>query len=222
MTAGAGLLVVFAQPWDPAPSALAAAWSGEIRVVTPSDLSRPGWRLCSGADARARLVAGGEVIDVADVEGIITRLGWILPTELTWIDASDREFVAAEMGAFLLAFLNRVDRPVLNRPTPLCLAGPIFQPAVWRHRARIARFPLSRAGEGAEREIPVVAGVARSVRFRPEGWAAERLASACDAGLLSVTVTGSGAFVDAHPFTDLTDPALARAAVSSFRRRMAA
>jgi hypothetical protein len=213
------MLVVFAQPWDPAGPALAAAWPGRTGIVTPRDLSHPGWRLRSGAADRAVLVAGGEAVDISEVRGVIGRLGWIAPEDLTWIDAAERDFVAAEMGAFLLAFLSQIDCPVLNRPTPLCLAGPMPLPAAWRESARKARFPLARPGAAPARTLDVIDGRVVGARFRPEAWAAERLAADCGARLLAVAVSDDGGFIGAHPFVDLANPTLACAAVSTFKTR---
>lgn len=222
MVRPAEILVLVAQPWDVAVPALSAAWPGVTRVVSPRDLSRPGWRLRSEAGRGARLVAGGEPIDVADVAGLITRIGWIQACDLPWIDPGDREFVAAEMGAFLLGFLHHAECPVLNRPTPACLAGPMFHPLAWRARARAARFALADPGADPVRWLTVIGGRTRTDHFRPEAWGSERLANQCGARLLSVGVTADGAFADAHPFPDLTDPVLARAAVQPFQIRVAA
>ena len=48
----------------------------------------------------------------------------VYPRDLPHIVESDREYLAAEMTAFLLAWLTSLECPMLNRPTPTCLAGP--------------------------------------------------------------------------------------------------
>lgn len=64
--------------------------------------------------------------------------------ELTWIQPEDREYVAAEMTAFLLFFLNALPCPRLNRPTPGCLSGPLWSPLRWMVEAARLGIPVLR------------------------------------------------------------------------------
>jgi hypothetical protein len=48
-----------------------------------------------------RLVAAGEVVDQADVTGVVTRLLTVSPDELHRIREPDRVYAAREMTAFL-------------------------------------------------------------------------------------------------------------------------
>lgn len=99
----------------------------DVAVVTPSDLSQPGWLYRPGRRESA-IVVEGQVLRSHDIAAVVTRLPWISEVELPHIVASDRAYVAAEMGAFLLAWLSEIDCPVANRPRPNCLCGPF-----WRH-----------------------------------------------------------------------------------------
>ena len=100
---------------------------GAVLVVTPADLSRAGWCYRPG-DGASMLVADGAVVDSDRIAGVVTRLPWVAESELPHIVAADRAYVAAEMHAFLVAWLSDLDCPVANRPGPTCLCGPF-----WRH-----------------------------------------------------------------------------------------
>jgi len=112
----------------------------DIAVVTPTDLSQPGWSYRPGRRESA-IVVGGEMLQCHDIAAVVTRLPWVSDVELPHIVASDRSYVAAEMGAFLLAWLSEIDCPVANRPRPNCLCGPF-----WRHE----RWVLEAARIGLE------------------------------------------------------------------------
>jgi hypothetical protein len=120
----------------------------DVVVVTPVNLSQPGWSYRPGADASA-IVAEGNVLRSADIGAVVTRLPWMSEFELPHIIAADRPYVAAEMGAFLVAWLSELACPVANRPSPKCLCGPF-----WRHErwvAEAARVGL--AVETAHRSV---------------------------------------------------------------------
>ena len=114
----------------------------DIAVVTPTDLSQPGWSYRPGRRESA-IVVGREMLQCHDIAAVVTRLPWVSDVELPHIVASDRSYVAAEMGAFLLAWLSEIDCPVANRPRPNCLCGPF-----WRHE----RWVLEAARIGLEVE----------------------------------------------------------------------
>ena len=56
--------------------------------------------------------------------------------ELAHVHEDDRSYAAAEMQAFLLAWLSSLECPVLNRPSPSNLGGPWWSLAQWVQRAR--------------------------------------------------------------------------------------
>ena len=57
-------------------------------------------------------------------------------TELGHVHEQDRTYAAAEIQAFLLAWLSSLECPVLNRPSPSNLGGPWWSLAQWVQRAR--------------------------------------------------------------------------------------
>ena len=66
------------------------------------------------------------------------------------MDSSHRKYVAAELNAFLLAWLSAQSCPVLNRPTASCLSGPNWQPEQWVQLAAGLGIPAQ-----THRSIPV-------------------------------------------------------------------
>ena len=66
---------------------------------------------------------------------MLVRRPWMFQKEPTHIAAADREYVAAEMNAFLLCWLASLRCPVLNRPTTTCLSGPLWSEQHWVHAA---------------------------------------------------------------------------------------
>ena len=76
------------------------------------------------------------------LHGMLCLLPAVHPGELPHIEAGDREYVAAEMTAFLIAWLTSLPCPVLGRPTPLSLTGPHLRQEQWLHEAVRAGLPV--------------------------------------------------------------------------------
>src|SRR5207248_5485047 len=117
------MILIIASRFDRRAPALAARWHAHgAQVVTGTALSTAGWRYRAGA-AEGAAVAG-VAVPVDAITGVLTLVPAITVDELPQIIASDREYVAAEMSAFLRAWLAALPCPVINRPTPTALAGP--------------------------------------------------------------------------------------------------
>jgi hypothetical protein len=152
------MLVVLAHRYDQEAPELVSRWSADgARLLTCADLSRKGWRHFSDAPAESTAVAGGRVVPVAQISGVLTLLPGIFEEELIDIVPSDRSYVAAEMTAFLLCWLTTLPCPVLNRPTPTCLSGPYWRQERWVSAAAglgIPVQPLARRAVLAEASVP--------------------------------------------------------------------
>jgi hypothetical protein len=176
------MIVILASRWDTAAQNSAAGWAGPpVAVMTARDLSQAGWYQSVGARGASTgnhcAVIDGRSIADHEITGVLTRVSWITDAELPEIVTQDRAYVAAEMSAFLLFWLSGLTCPVLNTPTPTCLAGPGWRPERWTRAA-------------AELGMCVRA-VERDTRGdRPQG----------DAGrsIHTVTVIGSHAVGDVH------------------------
>ncbi len=181
-----------------------------VALLSSDDLSRPGWRfsLASGGPGPdGAAVVGGHQVATADVAGVLTRLPRVTEAELPGIVPEDRTYVAAEMTAFLLAWLSSLRCPVLNRPTTTCLAGPYWWPAQWVRVAHALGVPvrpvhyradpgrLSSNGEASPslrcRHGDASRDEANERRAPPIGPSASVPPGAADASVLTVTVVGN-------------------------------
>jgi hypothetical protein len=76
------------------------------------------------------------VIASREIRAVITRMPAVGEVEVAHVHPDDRRYAAAEMQAFLLAWLSSLECPVLNRPSPNNLGGPWWTVAQWVQRAR--------------------------------------------------------------------------------------
>jgi hypothetical protein len=216
------VLVVFASTHDDMAQTIVRAWalSGAVLCV-PADLSRPGWTHRVGAPEAARAVLGGRVMPAAEITGVLTRLWHVPSAELTHIARSDRPYVAAEMTAFLTAFLMDLPGVVLNKPTASALSGQGWRREQWVRaaaRAGIPVFPAQRIARVDEpgATAPTIAAEVTVVGEQVFGTAdpdlthwALQLASLANVGLLGIRFARHGhgfAFTDVNPWPILTFP----------------
>jgi hypothetical protein len=231
LTPGGALLVV-ASPFDAAARDFVDRHGAVgAMLLTPRDLSREGWRFHLGDADNAVVVASGRRLAAREIRGVLTRLYAVSQNELPHIASEDRAYVAAEMTAFLLAFLTGLSVRVANRPTPLCLCGRHWSEERWRRAA----YALGLATEPAHRKVMLgstmtaepAGSVVTVVGDRCFGdaldvglaEAARGLAQAAGAELLAVEFDGchAGAAVRrATPLVDLGDARIAAATVALF------
>ena len=211
-----------------------------VRLVTPRDLSRAGW-LCELHDgaASAQAVVEGRPVPQSRLAGVITRLGCVTTADVPHIDAVDRAYVAAEMQAFLAAWLHTLPCSVLNRPSPTCLAGNWWSPHKWVQTAVRLGIPVSaieqrvdwRADRGRHQPTTRSAFVANVtiVGSQTIGKASPRLVQQARmlgraAGLDFVTVrfsspTDDAVFLGATLWPDLGDAPIAEAVLRHLWRQ---
>jgi hypothetical protein len=126
------MIVVFADEHDESAQDLVRRWTGrEAALMAPSDLSRAGWSCNSHDPLRSVCVIGGACHRASSIEGVLIRRSAVLASDLLHITPDDRNYVAAEMNAFLTYWLTAIGRPVLNHPTPRSLSGPGWYPEHW-------------------------------------------------------------------------------------------
>jgi hypothetical protein len=229
------MLVVLASRHDQACRRLVAGWAGHASLLTCQDLSARGWRYYSGGEAGAS-VLGGRLAPVGEIEGVLTRLPHVDESELGNIVPGDRGYVAAEMTAFLAAWLSDLRCPVLNRPTAVCLMGPHWRREKWVLTAARLGIPVVTAcrsvpaathdGEAdlPGRSITLHVVGQRCVGHADEslrGWAVA-LAEAAGVGMLRARFTAAEAgpaFLDADYWVDIADPAVSEAMLGYFAGR---
>jgi hypothetical protein len=221
------MLLVLAGAEDRASRRLVEEWSGEARLLTCRDLSTRGWRYRPGSSGGTAMI-GQRPVRAAEIEAVVTRLPCVSEGELGWIAAEDRSYVAAEMNAFLVAWLSALSCPVLNRPSPIYLMGPYWHPEQWLRAAS----ELGMAVVSARRAVPsapddpsdprrgeattvtVVGGRTLGDVDPALAAAAVALADAAGVELLRARFAAARdepAFLDADYWVDLADPAVVQA-----------
>jgi len=234
----ARFFLVLANRSDTAAISFAAAAGPEVRLMTPADLSQAGWTFRLGDVAHSSAVIAGDVVPAAAIAGVLIRLPGVAEHDLPHIVAADRAYVAAEMSAFLLAWLTALGCRLINRPTPQCLSGPMWRPEQWvvvANRLGIPARPVMRRvvreNAGAARDGVAPAGTTITIvggRHIGEGdealaRRAHALAQVAGVDLLAVEFDGRGSganFVGASPWLDLAEERIA-AMVMHFMRQKA-
>jgi hypothetical protein len=231
------VLVVLASRHDRAACDFVARHGAGARLLSSRDLSARGWRYEPGGGV-SRAVVGGDPVEVAEIEAVLTRLPSVTEADLGHIVAEDRAYVAAEMTAFLAAWLSDVACPVRNRPTPLCLMGPFWRPERWIRTAsdlglpvvpleRTVSEPLDTARLSPGRQTHTVTVIGR--RCLPDddralATASAALARAAGVEMLRAHFTGpeaGSAFVEADYWVELSDPETADAVMEELGRTRA-
>jgi len=193
-----------------------------VCVMTPRDLSQPGWRHHVGANGDEWCVVSGRPIRTATLQGVITRIPCVSPADLTHIKIEDREYVAAEMTAFLASWLTRLRCPVLNRPDATSLMGPNRGRERWLLlAARAGLHPVERRCTAPGHEATLATATVAVIGGRwigavaPElGVQAVRLAERAGVDLLTVQFDSpdiDGAFVCAELTIELGSDVVADA-----------
>jgi hypothetical protein len=225
------MLLVLASARDAAARELVASWRAageEVGLATTADLSVKGWRHIAGDPEAGRAVVAGDLVPTGALRAVVCRLAGVDPGELERFHADDRLYAAAEMQAFLLGWLSSLPCPVLNRPRPGHMAGPLLAPEEWaararrlgipaRARTRRSAFPAGGAAPDGRADLLVVEVVGARAFVEGEacdaaGPARMAAALAADAGaeLLRVGFC-HGALESADPFVDVSRPAIADA-----------
>jgi hypothetical protein len=161
------VLLVIASRYDQTGAHIVSCWSEQDAVLAiPADLSKPGWQLSLGGAEDATAAVNGEIVPITEFCGVLTRLPGVWAPELTHINAGDREYVAAEMTAFLLAWLSQLTCPLVNPPTAGCLSGPYWRTEGWVATAAglgIPIHPVSRSSEEYGRQDTAAPAVGANV-----------------------------------------------------------
>jgi hypothetical protein len=178
----------------------------------------PGWRY-ETHDGLGMAVIGGQAVSLEDISGVITCLPAVSELELLHIASVDRAYVAAEMTAFLLAWLTELQCPVINRPSPVCLTGPFWRREQWvsvAHAVGLPVLPVCRRvslAQSAERcppagvEVTAIGGRTIGNAHPDVLMRVRALAEAAGVDVLTVRLTDpgpNGAFIGADPTPDLT------------------
>ncbi len=102
-------------------------------------------------------LADGRVLRAEAITGLINRVRYVPTQHFGGASPADRDYAAAELHAFLLAWLNGIAGRVLNPARPLALGGGNDDLAAIRHYAAAAGLPTrawhesTRGGNGGVR-----------------------------------------------------------------------
>lgn len=227
-----GLIVIFASRNDTDAARLAERWkTHNACLLTCDDLSVRGWRYHLGAERSSKAVVGGRIVPVEAIDGVLVRWPGVFPQELIQIAEADRDYVAAEMMAFMVAWLSSLECPVVNRPSPVSLLGPPWRPEQWAYAAARRGIPVRpvhrrvafNRGEGADEspfgpaEVTVVGGRCFGVAAEELHAQARCLAEAAGVSLLRVSFSGLEAgsyFVGADLRPDINSSEIADAVLT--------
>ena len=125
-------LVLLARAGDPVIETLRQVLPQRLCHVDIADFARGGWRYVVGCPELATACAGGRVLGIDQIAGVLCRITSVLPQDLEYLHDEDRAFAASEMNAFLRAWLMQLGGRVCNEPGTASLAGPAWHPMRWR------------------------------------------------------------------------------------------
>ncbi|MCP9934996.1 hypothetical protein KBZ08_13860 [Cyanobium sp. Candia 9D4] len=130
----------------------------------------------------------------AAITAVLTRLVQVDPLELTWIQSPRRQFVAAEMTAFLLAWLEGLGCPVIDRPSPGCLCGRNWGWSHWAAHASGLGIPVRDQGPdpGRTRLVTMVGDTVIGAGADEEAAWARRLGAGAGQEMASFRFQGEG------------------------------
>jgi hypothetical protein len=223
------VIVIIASQNDEPARLLTARWEANgARLLTPKDLSIPGWRYKPHPGRDYTAIVTKRLVTGTEITGVFTRLSWVLDQDVPHVVSHDRAYVATEMTAFLSSWLSGLQCPVINRPTPTCLIGPAWRQEQWVHAAARLGIPVCSvrrntrhrenvsAGEPplAVCSVTVVAGRCFGASDSLIQGYAQRLVAAAGVDLVAAhfaRVEGAYKFAGADLWPDVTVPAIADA-----------
>jgi hypothetical protein len=183
--------------------------------MTPADLSMAGWRYEPSRPNESVCVVDGRPIRAADIRAVLVRIASVTAQDVPVIASEDREYVAAEMTAFLAAWLHALGVAV-NPVWPTCLAGRPWRPEQWTLQAAslgIGVEPLDRPMTRAHAPthvVTVVGGSCFDAVDEVQEIDSLRIASAAGVRLVRL-LYADRAFVGADYWSDLDDHRVAAA-----------
>lgn len=223
------MIVVLASRFDTAARDLVHRWpSGGARLLTADDLTTAGWQWLDGAQDNGRAIVSGQLVNCKAIRGVLTRRPAILPQELTAIAEADRAYVAAEITAFLTAWLSSLTCPVVNRPRGGCLSGPNWTIERWlmtaarlginvrpSRRTVPAQAPSGGLMSDERIRVTVVGSEIIGIDDQPRANATRLLAQAAGVELLDAYFQGRE-LIGATCSPDLSDPSIFEALTRRF------
>jgi hypothetical protein len=130
-----GSIWVVAAAGDPAAGRLLEQWPpGVARAMTPATIAACAWQWSLGADGTVAWQVRDALGAPPGVRGIVNLLEQVRPCDLPQFQPAERSYVAAELTAFLHAWLHTLDCRKLNPPSLSTLNGELSE-LTWRAQA---------------------------------------------------------------------------------------
>ena len=183
------MYLILGSACDDEPYRLAHRWTAvgrDVAVATPADLSAPGWRLRLGRPADIQAVAGERAIAATELDAVVSLLPWIGPADLPHVVDDDRDYVAQEMSAFLLAWLHHLPCPVIDAPSTVSLAGCGWSCHQWAAVAQGIGMAADPQWSGEFSTVTVIGGRAAGPVSPCLAAAAEAVAAAAGRALVTL------------------------------------
>ncbi len=127
--------------------------AGKACLFTSQNLSSKGISAYSHEFDKSCITADGNILPVKSITGVVTLIPAIFSWELIQIKKEDREYVAAEMTAFMIYFLSCLKCPKLNPPSPSCLSGFNWRHEHWIKKAFELKIPVQPIEINSREEI---------------------------------------------------------------------
>jgi hypothetical protein len=217
-------LLLLARTDDPAFRTLQQQDPHRVVHASIADLSCAGWQYASGCPEEASAYAGGRVVRAEEIAAVICRIPAVAPTDLPHLHRDDRAYVAAEMNAFLRAWLAQFTGVRFNEPTWVSLAGPSWHQLTWARLMAEMGVPMVTLSQSMDLTRPrhetatgtVICGEVYGFTDPALADMSLRIARATRGKLLSVTFAryGEWKFHSAHPC-----PVLDSASAAALLRR---
>jgi hypothetical protein len=116
---------------------------GAALLVTASDFHESFKVSISVSDfPHSEIVVKGTKTTAQEIDGVISTIPYFLPQEFYHVDPADREYVCAEVSAFLIYFLSELSCKKLNPPSTRRLSGLSMNRIEWLKAATRCGVPI--------------------------------------------------------------------------------
>ena len=213
----------------------------DIAILTPDDLAAPGWCVHTSDFRRSTAVVNGRTVSVCDITAVVTLLPSIGEADVPHVHRADRQYVAAEMHAFLLYWLSAMTTlhvPVFNPPCSPSLSSPAWDQLRVARQAASIGIPiqpvylsttdcanaLSQTVPPNATAVTVVGSICVGMAHRVLMSHALALARSAEVELLTVWFDGPNAgslMLGAEPWPDVARPEVANALIGLISNRHA-
>jgi len=151
------LLLLVARDDDPIVAALERHAGRRVLHARPEDLAHEGWRYVGNRPDLACAFAGGRMVAASEFAAVLCRVAAVVSSDLPHLDPEDRHYAAAEITAFLHAWLLQFRGMRCNEPTWMSLSGPAWHPLQMADIVARLGIPFT-AANGDREATAVIAG----------------------------------------------------------------